>query len=233
MSSLRRLCILGIVVALCNGCAPNTYTVRRDEFAAAHTSGDVIGAVYGRCRESAVRVDRLNDETLTPSPWPDYVSVREQTSRAKSFGVSIGSVVVGIGLASIGALMINQRRDSNDPSRLFLGRATSTIGVISIAGGVALTSFGIATGAHGARLGAEIPRYWEPAMTAEVPCVVDQRIAAVQRARERAPREAAPPNDVDPKPHPAHERPLVRPTPEPPLEGTHEANTETTAPDVR
>lgn len=180
-----------IIVAICStallisGCASKTFIVRESDLFRVDEGLEVIGAVDGRCHQTAIRVDRIAHDEWVPTGYSGYVYVKEKTSRTMSLGVGLGSMLVGIGLTSFGALMLKQSADSPDHDRLIFGAATPTLGVVSVAGGGALTGFGIATAARGGRRGAEVPRRWSPDMTAEAPCVDDQRGDALTRARSR------------------------------------------------
>lgn len=230
--STRSLVSLALSLSLSfSGCASKTFLVRESDLHRDIADAEVIGAVGAGCHQTAVRRARISADEQLPSDYEGYVYVRETTSRTLSFGIGLGSILLGVGMTSFGALMLRQSADSRNQESLTFGAATPTLGAISIAGGGTLAGFGIATSARGARKGAEVPRRWSPAMTADAPCVDDQRGEALTRARARG-RQARNDNARMPLPHPARTLQAPTITPEPSLGANDRESQTLPAPEV-
>lgn len=183
--SVRTFTLILLAALVFQGCAPQMYQIHERDLHLASSSQTPVGAIGANCRQTAIRLDRVNIDDVSASSNEGYVIVHEKTSRAAAFSFGLSTLLAGVGLSSVGTLLVMQH-DHGDPDQLFFGPATPTVGAVALGTGLALAAVGIAVGTRGAKRGAEVPRQWEPSMTYSAPCVDDQRGAAIDRARGRS-----------------------------------------------
>lgn len=185
-----------------SGCASRQYVVDAQDYHAAQDHGGLVGAVTDNCRETALYAHRshfihtIDDPVMDEREDRRFVVVKEKSSRATAMSVGIGGILLGTLLGSMGGILIHNAANMPHPNRSDTLPETTgkALGSALIISGTAFLVGGGLSLAQGALRGAEAPRRWTPEMTFQHPCVVQQHLDALERAKQRSKQHSPAPN---------------------------------------